>query len=255
MRYVDCAAYAQKLKDKIKGKSNIGKLLILTAGDDAPSAAFARGKLKDCAECGIEAIHKTATSNIEMLRYIAEGNANPDVKGIVIQLPLPKEYSEEVLINTIGRYRDIDGLQKKSFFVPSTVDAVMYLLTHELDTLTGKNVLLIGRGRVVGKPLADMLLKTNCTLTIAHSKTANLQDHLAVADVVIAATGHPDLVNIADCTRAELIIDVGTTMVDGKLCGDCYGTTDRDVKVTPVPGGVGLLTRAMLLNHLAGRSR
>ena len=151
---------------------------------------------------------------------------------------------------------DVDGFLQDSKFKPCTPEGIMYLLEKECGDLTGKTALVIGRGKLVGEPIAKMLVDANCTVTIAHSKTKDLHGLLGLHhDIIITAVGKPNLINLKWCS-ANIVIDVGVNRDEnGKLCGDCYNFDagdDSDMKVTPVPGGVGLLTRAMLMKHMAG---
>ena len=132
----------------------------------------------------------------------------------------------------------------------------IYLLHQELGDLQGKTALVIGRGKLVGEPIAKMLLNENCTVTIAHSKTVSLDDMIGSYEIIISAVGKPNTVNLSLCKKAEVVIDVGVNRdSNGKLVGDCYGFNEQNLpslKVTPVPGGIGLMTRAMLMNHMIG---
>ena len=176
--------------------------------------------------------------------------------GIIIQLPLPDGWDEEYFTNLVPPILDVDGFVKGSHFKPCTPEGIIYLLKKELGDLTGKTALVIGRGKLVGEPVVKMLLEENCTVTIAHSKTKDLHGLLGMHhDIVITAVGKPNLINLKWCS-ANIVVDVGVNRDEnGKLCGDCYNfdaNYDSDMKVTPVPGGVGLLTRAMLMKHMEG---
>jgi methylenetetrahydrofolate dehydrogenase (NADP+)/methenyltetrahydrofolate cyclohydrolase len=135
----------------------------------------------------------------------------------------------------------------------------MYVLHKELGDLTGMNALVIGRGKLVGKPVAQMLLDDNCTVTVAHSKTFDLDNHVYNADIIISAVGKPNTVDLMKCVHAKVVIDVGVNRdANGKLCGDCYNFKEKEDKflsVTPVPKGIGLMTRAMLMKHMGEVSK
>lgn len=180
----------------------------------------------------------------------------PTTGGIIIQLPLPNGWDEEYFTNLVPPILDVDGFVKGSHFKPCTPEGIIYLLKKELGDLTGKTALVIGRGKLVGEPVVKMLIDANCTVTVAHSKTKDLHGLLGLHhDIVIAAVGKPKFINLKWCS-ANVVIDVGVNRNEnGKLCGDCYNfdpDDDSDMKVTPVPGGIGLLTRAMLMKHIAG---
>ena len=234
---------------------------MLTAGDDPASAAYMRGKENDCKRCGIPFKKFRVESQMELMAAISVANATETVGGILVQLPLPEGFDAEEAIGAIDPEKDVDGFLPNSPFLPCTPEGIVYILERELGNLAGKDVLLIGKGKLVGKPLIPLLLDRGCTLTIAHSKTEDLGGWLEDTvhwDAVISAVGKPRLVDTMN-TDAEVIIDAGISRdKNGKLCGDCYNThgyfscTD---KVTPVPGGVGLMTRAMLMKHMGGVNR
>lgn len=171
-------------------------------------------------------------------------------------MPLPNGWNEDYFTHLVRPSLDVDGFVNGSGFKPCTPEGVMYLLEKECGDLTGKDVLLIGRGKLVGEPLAKMLIDANCTATIAHSKTRNLSELLSVYhDIVISAVGKEGFIDL-EKTNADIIVDVGVNHnKDGKLCGDCFNFkegNENKIKVTPVPSGIGLLTRAMLMKHVAG---
>jgi methylenetetrahydrofolate dehydrogenase (NADP+)/methenyltetrahydrofolate cyclohydrolase len=152
----------------------------------------------------------------------------------------------------------VDGFLPTSKFKPCTPEGIMYVLEKELGDLTGMNALVIGRGKLVGKPVAQMLLDADCTVTIAHSKTEFLEGLLYPSDIIISAVGKPNTVNLYECGHAKVVIDVGVNRdANGKLCGDCFnfGEVYREMGVTPVPKGIGLMTRAMLMKHMGEVSK
>ena len=256
MNYIDCKKYAQEILDKVKLSSPTKKLIILTAGDNSASESYVRGKIKDCRYCGIPYEHIKVNSQEELFSSIYMKNMDAQVGGIIVQLPLPNGWSEDYFTHLVRPSLDVDGFVNGSGFKPCTPEGIMYLLKKECGDLTGKTALVIGRGKLVGEPIAKMLVDANCTVTIAHSKTKDLHGLLGLHhDIVITAVGKPNLINLKWCS-ANVIIDVGVNRDEnGKLCGDCYNfdaDDDSDMKVTPVPGGIGLLTRAMLMKHMAG---
>lgn len=254
---IDCKKYAEEILDKVKKKAEnggVGELLIVTAGNDPASEVYVRGKLKDAAKCGIVANKYVAKNENSLRGAIKFGNENHSVDGIIVQLPLPKGYDEYRAVEEVARFKDVDGFREYSPFKPCTPEAIMYLLKKELGDLTGMDALVIGRGKLVGEPITKMLLKANCTVTVAHSKTKGLENKLNNYDIVICATGKANLVDLWECD-ARIVIDVGiSTDENGKLCGDCYNFNEDvcgDMKVAMMPGGIGLLTRAILMAHVA----
>ena len=197
---------------------------------------------------------------VELKNCICKKNYDANVSGIIVQLPLPKWMGDpSQYTNMVSPYKDVDGLSLGSHFQPCTPKGIVHLMKKELDELTGLNVLIIGRSNLVGRPLARMLTDEDCTVTLAHSKTKKLWSHMSRADVVVSAIGKPKELDLDWCWDAEMAIDVGINRdKDGKLCGDfdCFDEYDAPfLKVTPVPNGVGLLTRAMLMKNVAEASQ
>ena len=264
MKYIDCAKYAQEILDEVKKVPNKGKLVIITVGDDNASKVYVKGKIKDCEYCGISVEHikieDNSSADIELLWTIKENNSDPDVAGIIVQLPLPKHLRDRDYCKEIVPWKDVDGLGSDQYFKPCTPKGIVYLLKKELGDLAGKNVLIIGRSNLVGKPLAKMLLDEDCTVTIAHSKTNPdyLREYMERADIVFSAVGKAKAFNLKHCLRATMVIDVGINRDENnRICGDFYGFDEdvwNDFEVTPVPKGVGLLTRAMLMKNVAEAS-
>jgi methylenetetrahydrofolate dehydrogenase (NADP+)/methenyltetrahydrofolate cyclohydrolase len=253
MKYIDCKKYAQELLDDVKAVHDKKKLIIFTAGDDPASASYVKGKIKDCEYCGVPYEHITVQTPDELATLIQRKCMTATTGGIIIQLPLPEGWDEEYFTNLVPPSLDVDGFVAGSHFKPCTPEGIMYLLDKEVGDLEGKTVLLIGKGKLVGKPLIEMLLNRGCTLTIAHSKTEDLDNLMwrGHHDVTITAVGKPGLVNLSE-VWSDVVIDAGITKNRfGKLCGDCWGENEWS-KVTPVPGGVGLMTRAMLMRHMKG---
>lgn len=267
MQYIDCKKYAQEILDEVKSVPNKGKLVIITVGDDNASKVYVKGKIKDCEYCGIPVEHikieDTWSAGIELLEVIDKNNEDDEVVGIIVQLPLPKHLNNELVnyCQAIVPWKDVDGLTSGSWFEPCTPKGIIHLMKEELGDLTGLNVLIIGRSNLVGKPLAKMLTDEDCTVTLAHSKTKRLHLFMNEADVVVSAIGKANEFDLGVCWKAEMVIDVGINRdKNGKLCGDfdwfdCFDEHDSPYpKVTPVPNGVGLLTRAMLMKNVAEAS-
>ena len=257
MKYIDCEKYAKQILDEAKKQKYDKYFAIVSVGDDPASQSYIKGKLKDCEYCGITYIHKkfsADTPQIDVYNTLHQMQSNRDISSIIVQLPLPKEYNERELLHIIPYWKDVDGFRVDSKFKPCTPEGIVYLLKKELGDLTGKTALIIGRGKLVGRPLFDMLLDENCTVTMAHSKTKDLDQLLRHKfDVIVCAVGKPKFLNLQLC-NAKIVVDVGVNRDEnGKLCGDCWAFSERcndDMKVTPVPKGIGLLTRAMLIRHI-----
>lgn len=257
MRYINCEKYAKEILDEVKAKKCKKYFAIVSIGDNPASQSYIKGKIKDCEYCGIPYLHKHFDEDSpedevynEMLKLSYDSN----VSSIIMQLPLPENYNEEYLISAIHSAKDVDGFRENSPFKPCTPEGIVYLLKKELGDLTGKTALIIGRGKLVGKPLFDMLLDENCTVTMAHSKTNDLESLTKQEfDIIVCAVGKPKFLNLRQC-NAKIVVDVGVNRDEnGKLCGDCWGFTDSgkdDMLVTPVPKGIGLMTRAMLIKHI-----
>lgn len=260
MKYIDCEKYAKEILDEAKKHKYDKYFAIVSVGDDPASQSYIKGKIKDCEYCGIPYIHKKIelTDNLNhknLLEYTLRALANDEnISAIILQLPLPNGWDEKYFLNFIPTKKDVDGLKQNSIFYPCTPEGIVYLLKKELGDLTGKTALIIGRGKLVGRPLFDMLLEEDCTVTMAHSKTKNL-DKLTQQpfDIIVSAVGNTKFLNLHLC-NAKIVVDVGVNRdKNGKLCGDCYNFNDgiyAGMLVTPVPKGIGLLTRAMLIDHI-----
>lgn len=255
MKLINCKQYAQDILDEVKNIPNKKSLWILTMANDLASESYIRGKIKDCEYCGIPFLPIIVEHDKFLAEFIKEGNSDPNVAGMIVQLPLPDGVDETPYIMSVTPSKDVDGFTPESHFKPCTPEGIMYVLNKE-TTLVGKRVLVVGRGNLVGKPIVPMLLDADCTITIAHSKTTNLDALLEQNDIIISAVGKPKLIDLKKC-KAEIVIDVGVNRDEnGKLCGDCYNFEDTGsgMKVTSVPGGIGLMTRAMLMRHVAQAS-
>lgn len=257
MTYIDCKKYADEIIEEVAKIPNKRKgLLVLTAGDDPASAAYMRGKENDCKRCGIPFQKRKVTDQQELMWAVDLANRNEEVGGILIQLPLPDGFDADAAINAILPTKDVDGFKPNSPFLPCTPEGILHILDKEVGDLSGKDVLLIGKGKLVGKPLIGLLLDRGCTLTVAHSRTKNLGYELGGSrDAIITAVGKPGLVDLGE-VWPHVVIDAGISRgEDGKLVGDCFGEGHDRMRVTPVPGGVGLMTRAMLMKHMGEVNR
>jgi methylenetetrahydrofolate dehydrogenase (NADP+) / methenyltetrahydrofolate cyclohydrolase len=237
-------------------------LTVVRVGDDPASAVYVRGKRKDSEEVGFRSVEHhlpaTATQD-ELMTLVRRLNADPTVHGILVQLPLPKGLDERAVLEAIEPRKDADGFHPYNVGAlsiglpaprPCTPAGVMRLLREAGCDPKGKRAIVIGRSNIVGKPMAMMLLEAHATVTIAHSRTADLAGEVARADVVVAAIGKAELVKGAWVKPGAVVIDVGMNRLEGgKLVGDVEyaAAAERAAAITPVPGGVGPMTRAMLL--------
>lgn len=239
-------------------------LAVVLVGDDPASHIYVRNKTKACEEAGIVSFqHKlpASTSQQGLLRLIDELNRDTKVHGILVQLPLPPHIAADAVIHAISPDKDVDGFHPENVgrlvvgnprFVPCTPAGVMRLLAHAGVTLAGKHAVVVGRSNIVGKPVSLLLLEKHATVTICHSRTPDLGAIIRQADVLIAAVGKPRLITAAMIKPGVAVIDVGINRLpDGKLCGDVdfQSMLGKASCITPVPGGVGPMTIAMLLEN------
>ena len=250
--------------DSIKLK-NIGVpgLTVILIGDFAPSQIYVKNKEKNAKEVGItsEVLRfPKEVSEEEILKKIEELNNNSKVSGILVQLPLPQQISKEKVINAINPFKDVDGFHPTNVgnlssgykaIVPCTPLGCLLLIKKIEPNLRGKHAVIIGRSNLNGKPMAQLLLKENCTVTIVHSKTINLKAECLKADILVAAVGVANLVKADWVKENSIIIDVGINKVGDRIVGDVeFDTVQKKVKaITPVPGGVGPMTIACLLKN------
>ena len=237
-------------------------LAVVRVGDDPASAIYVRGKRKDSEEVGFRSVehHLPRTvSQPELMALVAQLNLDPEVHGILVQLPLPRGLDERAVLEAVAPHKDADGFHPRnagalSLGLPSprpcTPAGVMRLLRTAGCEPRGLRALVVGRSNIVGKPMALMLLEAHATVTIAHSRTADLPGEVARADILVAAIGKPELVRGAWVKEGAVVIDVGMNRLEGgRLVGDVEfaAAAERAAAITPVPGGVGPMTRAMLL--------
>lgn len=268
---LDCKSIATEIKAKVKEEvRSLGTtpiLLIFQVGDDPASNSYIRGKTKDCDECGIKWAVKKYPLNVSVqtLRWaILNSSLELSPCSIILQRPVPVHLLRGNVEEAISWYEDVDGLtsfnvdeRNKDALRPCTPLGIMELLHHYDIPIRGKHCVIIGRSDIVGKPLARMMLEEDATVTICHSKTENLAEITRSADILVSAVGKPKLIT-ADMVKADCtVIDVGINRVDGKLCGDVdFQEVSKKVKhITPVPGGIGLLTRAMLMYNVVKSHR
>lgn len=250
-----CKELAQSVKDSIKaqvsGMAAKPLLAIVSVGHDAASAAYVKGTIKDCEEVGIVAAHIQLPENVSQAELEGRIIGVHVASGIILQPPIPKHLSAAAAIAYIDPAKDVDGLGAASPFTPCTARGIFEWL-KQATSLEGKNVLIINRSQLVGRPLAKLLLDANATVTVCHSYTKYLHQLLwPHPDIVVTAVGKPWFLRADMCKPDTIIVDVGISRVNGKLHGDvCHDFYLGDKIVTPVPGGVGLLTRAYLLQNV-----
>jgi methylenetetrahydrofolate dehydrogenase (NADP+)/methenyltetrahydrofolate cyclohydrolase len=239
-------------------------LAVLIVGKDAPSAVYLNQILRSCAKVGIDGrlVEIPGRASAAAVRTEIERlNADPLVAGVIVQMPLPKRIPLSTVIDILDPAKDIDGLHPRNAglmtlgyegFLPTTAHAAVELLKRSGIELAGKHAVVVGRSNVVGKPAALLLLRENATVTVCHSKTADLGHHLRDADVVVVAAGAPGLVTGDMLRPGCTVVDVGINVVNDQLVGDVDFESASKVAsaITPVPGGVGPVTNALLLTHL-----
>ena len=261
------AVLREKLKEKVsKLKSTynaVPGLTVILVGEDPPSKIYVKNKEKSAIEVGINSEVIRYQDNVEekvVLNKIKELNENDKVSGILVQLPLPKHIDKRKVIETINPNKDVDGLHPMNVgnlssgydsMVPCTPLGCYLLIKDVEKDLNGKHAVVIGRSNLNGKPMTQLLLKENCTVTITHSKTKNLKTECARADIIIAAVGRPKLVKADWVKKDAIVIDVGINKTNSGLVGDVdFDEVSKVAKaITPVPGGVGPMTIACLLNN------
>ena len=268
---IDGKKEAANLREEIKNeileiKKKINKtpsLTVILIGDFAPSQIYVRNKEKNSTEVGITSNvikYPKEVSEKEVLDKINELNNDKNISGILVQLPLPEQISKEKIINAIDPRKDVDGFNPINVgnlasgyksIVPCTPLGCLLLVKKFEKNLSGKHAVIIGRSNLNGKPMAQLLLKENCTVTVVHSKTNNLQEECLKADILVAAVGVPNLVKKDWVKSSAIVIDVGINKLGDKIVGDVNFEEIKDnIKaITPVPGGVGPMTIACLLKN------
>ena len=262
-----------KLKEKVDTLKNSGitpKLAVIMVGEDIGSKIYVKNKSKACEEIGIEYeeyLLKEETSMEELLNLITELNDRDDVHGILLQSPIPKNLDINKAFEKISPNKDVDGFHpvnvgklalNKDTFVSCTPYGIMKIFEEYNIDLTGKDVVIIGRSNIVGKPLIQCTLNKNATVTVCHSKTKNLSEHTKRADILISAIGKPQFITADMVKPGSVVIDVGINRTEqGKIVGDVdFENIEKKVEyITPVPGGVGPMTIAMLMNNVIKATR
>lgn len=265
---LDGKALAGRIKEELRGKcgrlARAPRLAVVLVGDDPASAIYVRNKERDCRECGIDCRdHRLAadTTQEALLALIRELNRDDSVDGILVQLPLPGHLDGAQVLRAIDPDKDVDAFHPENVgrlllgqprYLPCTPAGILALLREYAIDPAGKHCVVVGRSNIVGKPLALLLLQADATVTVCHSKTPDLADQCRRADILISAAGQAGLIT-ADMVRPHaVVIDVAMNRgADGRLCGDVdFGAvSQRADYITPVPGGVGPMTRAMLMEN------
>lgn len=266
---IDGKATAKKLRQQVAAQAaqlpRKPGLAVILVGEDPASQIYVRNKEKDCALCGFESFETrlpAETTQEALLDKIAQLNADPAVDGILVQLPLPRHIDEHAVLSAIRPDKDADAFHPENVGLmvtgeppvwPCTPFGVMELLREYGISAAGKHCVVVGRSNIVGKPMALLLLRDNGTVTICHSRTPDLASEVRRADILVAAVGKPGLIPGEWIQEGAVVIDVAMNRgADGKLCGDVdfEGASARAAYITPVPGGVGPMTRAVLMRNV-----
>jgi methylenetetrahydrofolate dehydrogenase (NADP+)/methenyltetrahydrofolate cyclohydrolase len=278
---IDGKAFADRLSESLK--SEVASLVadhnlqpsiaVVLVGDDPASHVYVRNKVRRCEQLGIESIeHRlpSSSSQEELLALIEEMNKDSNINGILVQLPVPEHIDDKAVIDAIAPEKDVDGFHilnagalsiGQNQMVPCTPLGSLMLLKDQLGNLSGMNAVVIGRSNIVGKPMASLLLQENCTVTIVHSRTRNIEEICRNADILVAAVGIPRMVKADWVKEGATIIDVGINRIeeDGKsrLVGDVDfdEVIDMASAATPVPGGVGPMTIACLMHNTVAAAK
>jgi methylenetetrahydrofolate dehydrogenase (NADP+)/methenyltetrahydrofolate cyclohydrolase len=267
---IDGKAVAAKVRAEVatgvaelKAKGISTGLAVIIVGDDEASRVYVNNKKKDCAEIGVvseEYAMPKETTQEELMALVDSLNNRKDISGILCQLPLPKHLDEKMVLNAISPIKDVDAFHPSNVgrimigdydFLPCTPSGVMEMLEEYKIDIEGKTCVVIGRSNIVGKPMAMLLLHKNGTVTICHSRTKDLADVCREADILVAAIGKAKFVTADMVKEGAVVIDVGMNKLDGKLCGDVdFIEVEKKASfITPVPGGVGPMTRAVLMKN------
>ncbi|MBO4679453.1 MAG: bifunctional methylenetetrahydrofolate dehydrogenase/methenyltetrahydrofolate cyclohydrolase FolD [Lachnospiraceae bacterium] len=271
MELIDGKLISQTIKDELKARvaelkkrGHSGSLAVIQVGNDPASSIYVKNKKKACEYIGIGSVSyelSESTSEKELLKIIDELNNKPEIIGILVQLPVPAHIDEDKIIRAISPKKDVDGFHVENVgalcvgergFVSCTPAGVIQLLKRSNVDIAGRHCVVIGRSNIVGKPMALLMLRENATVTICHSKTQNLKEICKEADILIAAVGKPRMINHEYVKEGAVVIDVGIHRDENnKMCGDVDFDDVKDMvsKITPVPGGVGPMTIAMLMNN------
>lgn len=268
MNILDGKLTSKKIQETIKKEvANLNKkpcLLVILVGNDQASQIYVANKEKACKRVGMESKTIVLDENVsqrEVIKVIEKANEDKDIHGILVQLPLPNHMDTQAVVGSISPLKDVDGLNAYNqgrlllgipSIIPCTPKGIMRLLSEYHVDLCGKNALVIGRSILVGKPVAQLLLNQSATVTMAHSKTKNLKDLCLQADIIVCAVGKPKTITEDMVKEGAVIVDVGINRVLGTLVGDVdyLSVSPKTSRITPVPGGVGPMTIACLLENV-----
>ncbi len=268
---IDGKRISQEIKDELKQRvaelkeqGLTGCLAVVQVGQDPASSVYVRNKKRACAYIGIESRSyelEEETTEEELLQLLAQLNEDPKVNGILVQLPVPEHMDENRIIQAISPKKDVDGFHPQNVgalvsglpgYVSCTPAGIIQLLKRSGISIEGKSCVVVGRSNIVGKPMAVLMLRENATVTIAHSRTQNLREVCKQADILIVAVGKPKMIDASYIKEGAVVIDVGIHRGDDdKLCGDVdFESASAHARaITPVPGGVGPMTIAMLMHN------
>lgn len=259
--------YRVELKKLVDNKKKMGLrepcLAGILVGKDGGSLSYISNQKKICSQLGVnyrDIILDEDVCEENLISIIEELNNDTEVDGVIIQLPLPKHLNEKVITSKLNPLKDVDGLtdlnngkfyKGEQCFIPCTPQSILHLIKSTGCEIEGKNAVVVGRSNIVGKPIGELLLRSNATVTICHSKTTNLNEICSRADILVCALGKPGFINCEYVKEGAVVIDVGTTMVEGKIKGDVAfdEVLAKASYVTPVPGGVGAMTTTMLIKN------
>jgi len=274
---IDGKKIAQEIREelkeeinKLKTKGIVPGLATILVGEDPASKVYIKNKIKSCEEIGVHSFHQhlpADTAEGELLEVVKKLNSDPQVHGILVQLPLPKQIDENKVLLAIDPEKDVDGfhpinigklsarkrmeeIEKEKIFLPCTPYGIIQLIKRSGFTIAGSEAVIVGRSNIVGKPVAMLFLAENATVTICHTGTKNLAEVTRKADILVAAVGKAKMITADMVSEKAIVIDVGVNRLpDEKICGDVdFDNVKEKVKaITPVPGGVGPMTIAMLM--------
>ncbi|MFH1424742.1 MAG: bifunctional methylenetetrahydrofolate dehydrogenase/methenyltetrahydrofolate cyclohydrolase FolD [archaeon] len=269
VQIIDGKAIAEEIRGKLRDKITELKLTpglaVIQVGNNSASKIYVSSKRKACEETGIYIdVHRlpAGTKESEVIALVKKLNKDSKIHGILVQLPLPDKIDERAVLDTINSEKDVDGLTKKNLgalfignprIIPCTPRGIMKLIKSTGVELEGKHAVVIGRSMLVGKPIAMLLQQKNCTVTMCHSRTKNLEEHTKTADILVSAVGVPQLITGEMIKEGAVVIDVGINRLDnGKVVGDVdfKSAKEKAAFITPVPGGVGPMTVVSLLENV-----
>ena len=253
----------ENIKNKIKNMKEKPGLALVLVGNNSASEIYVNFKEKDSKEAGFYCERYNLdekTGEMDLLNLIDQLNNNPKIHGLLVQLPLPKHIDEKLITHSILPHKDVDGftplslgnlITENTIMAPATARAVIHLIESTGIKIEGKNAVVVGRSNIVGKPAAMMLVEKNATVTICHSKTKNLAEFTKKAEILVVAVGNPRIITKEMVKEGAVVIDVGINRDGNKLVGDVDFESVKEIAgfITPVPGGVGPMTRAMLMDN------